>query len=82
MILKEKPLALFNKEAFRVPGWMFQLAVGQIDLKMSLLYSQVPLCHRLMALFFQRVCLHLLCMNSATSSEFCCDVPLSQYIFR
>lgn len=52
MNLKEKPRALFNKEAFRVPGWVFQLAVGQIDLKSVPLVLSSPFMSQIDDSFF------------------------------
>lgn len=59
MNLKEKPQALFNKEAFQVTGWMFQLAVGQIDLKSVPLVLSSPFMSQIDGSFFPEcVCIY------------------------
>lgn len=78
----EKPRVHFNKQTFRVPGWMFQLAVGQIDLKSVPLGLSTPFMSQIDGSSFLRVSLHLLYMSSTCSSEFCCETLLSRYIFR
>lgn len=78
----EKPQLHFNKQTFRVPGWMFQLAVGQMDLKSVPLGLSTPFMSQIDGSSFLRVSLHLLYMSSACSSEFCCETLLSRCIFR
>lgn len=76
----EKPRVHFNKQTFRVPGWMFQLAVGQIDLKSVPLGLSTPFMSQIDGSSFLRVSLHLLSTSSTPSSELCCETLLSPYI--